>query len=314
MKAKDILFSIALVILAGVSSYALWLANDANAKAEQPPKINSVRLNAHDFELPQHLEFAGEPVPLDMFYIRERLERELLANTYLHSSTLLLLKRTSRWFPMIDSVLTAHDIPTDFKYLAMAESGLTNAVSPSKAVGMWQFLAGTAKEYGLRVDKDVDMRYNEELETVAACKYLKKSYERFGSWTLAAAAYNAGNSRVSEFQKNQKMTSYYDLLMAEETERYIFRILAIKLITENPEQYGFYVSDNLRYQPYRYRTVVVTKDIDNLADFAKEEGIHYKLLKLYNPWLRTNTLKVKSGESFEIKIPVGDYAITHNSL
>lgn len=314
MKAKHILLCLTLLILSGLTAYAIWLAHEAKVKSELPPKIDSVKLIAHDYELPQHLDFAGERVPLEMFYIRERLERELLSNTYFHSNTILLLKRTSRWFPMMDSILALHDIPADFKYLAMIESNLTNAVSPAKAVGMWQFIPTTAKEYGLRIDKEVDMRYNEELETVAACKYLKKSYEKFGSWTLAAVAYNAGNSRVTDFLEKQKVSSYYDLLMAEETERYIFRILAIKLITENPEQYGFYISEHLHYQPYQYRTVVVTNNIDNLADFAQKEGIHYKLLKIYNPWLRSNTLKVKPGERFEIKIPIGDQALTHQEL
>ena len=202
--------------------------------------------------------------------------------------------------------------PDDFKYLCVIESYLSNAVSPAGATGLWQFMKGTAEEFGLEISKEVDMRYNIELETKAACEYLHKAYDRFGSWTLTAAAYNAGSSRVSKFMKEQGASSYYDLLMSEETERYIFRILAIKTILENPEKHGFYISQT--YEPYKYKTVTVDKSIDNLADFAKEHDITYKLLKVFNPWLRSNSLNVKEGKVYEIKIPKEPFNITHGHI
>lgn len=270
--------------------------------------------NTHDIALPDTLYFAGEPVPMDLFYVRERLERELLVNSYLHSSTLLILKRCHRWFPTIEATLKKHGVPDDFKYLAVIESGLANVVSPSKAVGFWQFLEGTAKDFGLEVNNEVDMRYNVELEGVAACSYLQKSYQKFGSWTLAAAAYNAGNGRINQFIDYQMVDSYYDMMLSEETERYVFRILALKLIIENPEKYGFRLSDDLLYQPLDYKTVTVTENIPNLAEFAISNGVSYKLLKMFNPWLRGKSLTVKNGKSYEIKIPTGDFAKTYHQL
>ena len=249
-----------------------------------------------------------------MFNIRERYERELLSNTYFHSNTMVLLKRSKRWFPVIEPILKEYGVPDDFKYLCVIESYLSNVVSPAGAAGFWQFMKGTAQEYDLEISKEVDMRYNVELETEAACKYFLKAYERFGSWTLVAAAYNAGSTRVAKFMKEQGATSYYDLLMAEETERYVFRILAIKTIFENPEKYGIYVSNELSYQPYKYYTVKVDKDVKNWAEFAKEHDITYKLLKVFNPWLRSNSLKVKNGKVYEIKIPKKPFNITHGHI
>ncbi len=174
------------------------------------------------FDLPDELYFADLRIPIELFYTSESLERELIVNTYWHSSTLLLLKRANRWFPVIEPILAAHQIPDDFKYLAMIESSLTNARSPAGAVGFWQFLEGTAKDYGLEINKDVDERYHLEIATAAACRYLLKSYERYNDWALVAAAYNAGNRRINSFMEDQMADSYFDLLMAEETERYLF--------------------------------------------------------------------------------------------
>ena len=204
-----------------------------------------------------------------------------------------------------------YGLPEDFKYLSMIESSLTNAVSPSKAVGFWQFLEGTGKDYGLEINKEVDMRYNVEKETVAACKYLKESYRKFGSWTLAAAAFNCGNGKITRTMNEQKVDSYYDMKLSQETERYVFRILALKVITENPEKYGFQISDNGWYQPLEYKTVTVTESIPNLVDFAISQGTNYKMLKYYNPWLRSNTLTISAGNSYQIKIPTGNFAKTH---
>ena len=270
--------------------------------------------NTHDIELPESMTFCGEEVPLDLFYVRERLERELMVNSYRHSATILLLKRTTRWFPVMEPIMAKNGLPEDFKYLAMIESELTNAVSPSKAVGFWQFLESTGKEYGLEINKEVDMRYSVEKETVAACKYLKDSYRKFGSWTAAAAAFNCGNGRITRTMSEQRVDSYYDMLLPEETQRYVFRILALKLITENPEKYGYRISDNGWYQPYEYKTVTVVQSIPDLVDFAFREGTNLKMLKYFNPWLRGNSLTISPGNSYEIKIPTGKYAKTHKKM
>lgn len=207
-----------------------------------------------------------------------------------------------------------YGLPEDFKYLAMIESELTNAVSSSRATGFWQFLESTGKEYGLEINKQVDMRYNVEKETVAACKYLKESYRKFGNWISAAAAYNCGNGRISRTMEEQRVDSYFDMLLPEETQRYVYRILALKLITENPEKYGFQIGDNGWYRPYETKTVTVTESIPNLVQFAYEQGTNYKMLKYFNPWLRSNSLTISAGNSYEIKIPTGDYAKTHQPM
>ena len=257
----------------------------------------------HDVELPKAMDFCGEPVPLERFYVRESLERELLVNTYRHASTLLLMKRTTRWLPVIEPIMKKNNLPSDFKYLAMIESDLTNAVSPSKAVGFWQFLEGTGKQYNLEIYKEVDMRYHQEKETQAACDFLKDLYRRFKSWTLAAAAYNCGGGRISKTIEEQQVTSYYDMLLPNETERYIYRILAFKLIMENPEKYGFHISDEGWYQPLEYKTITVTETIENLAQFAIDQGTNLKMLKYYNPWLRSDKLTISEGNSYVIKLP-----------
>jgi hypothetical protein len=223
---------------------------------------------------------------------------------------MLLVKRSKRWFPVIEPILKKYGIPEDFKYLCVAESTLTNAISPAGAVGFWQFMEATGKEYGLEINSEVDMRYNVEMETEAACRYFLKSYEIYHNWTLVAASFNAGTRRLSKFLKEQKVHSYYDLLLSDETERYIFRILAFKTILNNPEKYGIYVSKNLEYKPFKYKTVIVTESVDSWADFALEHDITYKLLKIFNPWLRDKSLKVKKGEVYEIKIPTRPFNLT----
>ena len=276
--------------------------------------FDSIDHETHDIDLPESMTFCGEEVPLHLFYVRERLERELLVNSYRHASTLLMLKRTSRWFPVMEPIMAQYGLPSDFKYLAMIESELTNAVSPSKAVGFWQFLEGTGKDYGLEINKQVDMRYNVEKETAAACRYLTDSYRKFDSWTLAAAAFNGGNGRITRTIDEQRVNSYYDMRLPEETQRYVFRILALKLITEDPERYGFQIGDSGWYQPFETRSVVVSESIPNLVDFAFENGTNYKMLKYFNPWLRSNSLTISAGNSYEIKIPTGNFAKTHGQM
>ena len=323
MKTKNILLAcVVAALLIGVTSTITYVIAQSNNEQKEAYEgidrdyliFDHIDHITHDIELPETMEFCGEEVPLDLFYVRERLERELLVNSYRHSATILLLKRTTRWFPVMEPIMEKNGLPEDFKYLAMIESELTNAVSPSKAVGFWQFLESTGKEYGLEINKEVDMRYNVEKETAAACKYLKDSYNKFGSWTAAAAAFNCGNGRITKTLSEQRVNSYYDMILPEETQRYVFRILALKLITENPEKYGFQIGDNGWYQPLETKTVTVVQSIPNLTDFAYNQGTNLKLLKYFNPWLRSNSLTISAGNSYDIKIPTGKYKKTHREM
>ena len=260
--------------------------------------------------IPDTLDFAGEPVPVDIFYVKEGLDKELSVNTYWHSSTLLMIRRSTRWFPLIDSVLQSNGIPLDFRYLPLIESNLSNVVSPAGAAGFWQLMKGTARDYGLEVNKEVDERYDVRKSTEAACKYLKKSYDKLGSWTLVAASYNAGIKRITSLMEKQKAGNFYDLLLPTETNRYIYRILAIKMIINNPENYSFYLEPDDYYKPLPYHEEAVNYKVDNWADFAKEHNITYRLLKFYNPWLRQTYLKNRRRKTYQIKIPDEPYNIT----
>ncbi len=264
--------------------------------------------------IPDTLSFAGEPVPLDIFYVREALDRELSVNTYWHSSTLQLIKRAHRWLPMIDTILANRGIPLDFRYMPLVESGLRNVTSPAHAVGYWQLLRSTAKEYGLEVDKEVDERYSVEKSTRAACRFLKKSYSRFGSWTLVVASYNAGQKRIDRFLKQQKTKSFYDLLVAGETSRYIYRMLALKMIFENPEKYGFYIEPSQEYPVIPTHVVEVKGAVKDWAVFAQKHGISYKLLKYFNPWLRRTSLRNSHHKTYKIQIPDAPFNLTDAKL
>ena len=243
---------------------------------------------------PTEIEFAGEVVSLDEPDLRERLDRELHVNANWHSNTILLIKKAHRWLPTISKMLAENGVPDDFKYLPLIESGLVEgARSPMDAIGFWQLLKGTAKDYDLEVDKEVDERYDPVKSTEAACKYLKKAYAKFGSWADVAASYNIGIRGLERRLEEQNVDSYFDMLLNEETARYFFRVVSIKQIIENPEGYGFYIADDQRYGQPEFDTVTVTKSIDDLVEFAQNHGITYKILKRYNPWLRTNKLKVK---------------------
>lgn len=257
--------------------------------------------------IPDSLTFCGEPVPLHIPDVRERLERELLANTYRHSRTLLILERSKRWKPFIDNILTEENVPTDFFYLAIAESELdNNAKSPAGAMGMWQIMKTTGKEYGLVLDNHVDQRRDPELAARVACEYLKRGYKKFENWTKVAASYNMGMAGLKHRLEEQLVDSYYDLFLYDETSRYVFRILALKVICENPESYGYAIPDDQMYAPFVFDTIRVSKDIDDLNVFAKEKGTNYKLLRQYNPWLndgRHYKLNVPKKKSYLLKIP-----------
>jgi len=254
--------------------------------------------------LDQSFDFAGEALPMDNFDVRERLDRELLTNTYWHSTTLQHIKSTYKYFPVIEKILAENDMPEDFKYLAVAESSLRNATSPAGARGIWQFMKNTGAFYGLEINSEVDERYHLEKATEAACKYLTDYYQQFGSWTLSAAAYNMGGPRLKKEMEVQRADNFYDLNLNQETNRYIFRLVAIKEILKTPEKFGFYLEDGDGYKPLTdYKVVEVSSSIANLGDFAKEHGITYRMLKVYNPWLRTSKLTNRSGKTYEIKIP-----------
>lgn len=260
-------------------------------------------LPAMSLDLPTNVSFAGEPVPLEIPDVHERFDKELQINTYLHSSTLFLMKRANRWLPQIDSILKQNGIPEDFKYLPLIESALINDVSPKNAVGFWQILKTSGKELGLEITKEVDERYDPLKSTKAACKYLKRAYAKFGNWTMVAASYNRGMGGMERAIENQKVKSYYDLFLNDETSRYVFRILAIKEIYENPEKYGFLLKPEHSYEEEQLIKVEVTQSIKSLVDFAKTQGINYKLIKRHNPWLREETLTIKKGKSYMIAIP-----------
>ncbi len=305
----SILSKIGLVtVLFGVSSLCVNAVQETPTTNENLEKKLVNDYNVYALPIPETMDFAGEPVPLDEPDIRERMDRELLVNTYWQSNGLLIFKRANKYFPIIEPLLEKYGLPDDFKYLAVAESGLENNSSPAGAAGFWHFLKSTGREYGLEINDYVDERYNLEKATEVAAEYLKKSKERFGSWTLAAAAYNAGNYGVSKQIDRQKASNnYYDILLNDETSRYVFRILAFKEILSNPEKYGFNFREKDLYQPIPTYTVKVTTPVDDFADFAKQHGINYKILKIHNPWLRDTYLKNASGKEYYIEIPEKGY-------
>lgn len=256
---------------------------------------------------PTEIDFAGEKTPLNLSDVHERFDRELLINANLDATTKIIIKRANRAFPVIEPILKKNGIPDDFKYLAVIESGLVNVVSPAGARGVWQFMPDTGKERGLEINNLVDERYHLEKSTEAACAYLKSAYAKFGSWTLAAASYNGGVTGVNKQITFQGVTNYYDLLLTDETARYVFRILALKEIMQHPEQYNFAMPQSELYQTLPVKTVQVTNSIPDLAVFAKEQGINYKILKIHNPWLRDRKLDVAPGKGYIVEIPLKGY-------
>jgi len=258
---------------------------------------------AKPFRIPTEMSFAGESVPLHINDVRERLDRELQINSYLHSSTLFIIKRANRWLPEFEKILKENGVPDDFKYLPLIESALLNQVSPKEAVGFWQIIKSAGKMYDLEITNQVDERYDPIKSTQAACKYLKDAHRKFGNWTLAAASYNRGMTGMQKALDNQKVDSYYDLFLNDETSRYIFRMLAMKEILENPSKYGFVLSDEELYQPEAVRYVEIKESIKSLVDFSLAQGTNYKILKRLNPWLRDEELTVKKGKSYRIALP-----------
>lgn len=294
-----------------LSLTVLFIFAQQNARTDENFEKQLINdYNVYALQIPESLDFAGEQLPLKDPDIYERMDRELLVNTYWQSNGLLMFKRAKKYFPIIEPILAKHGVPDDFKYLAVIESGLTNAVSPAGARGVWQIMPATAREYGLEVNDNVDERYNLEMSTEVACDYLKKSKEKLGSWTLAAAAYNAGMSGISRRLEEQNVSGYYDLLLGEETGRYMFRIVALKEILSNADKYGFNFRDKDLYENVPTYKVEVDTAITDFTAFAENYKINYKILKIHNPWLREPFLNNKSRKNYFIEIPQDGYYST----
>ncbi len=304
---------ILITALASVLMFFLLIStcNDTPEKEQHPPAFTGlsgqkkgVPQVVEDMKLKKSYSFCGEVFPLDNFDVYERLEREMLVNTYWHSSTLMNIKASGRYFPVIEKILEEQGVPRDFKYVAVAESNLRNVKSPAGACGIWQFMEGNAEYYQMEVRREVDERYHIEKSTLAACKLIKSLKKRFGTWTMAAAAYNFGETNLAKEIEAQRAKTYFDLNLNEETSRYLFRIVALKSLIEDPETFGYYLEKIDYYKPLDdYKIIEVKKSIENLGDFAIQHGTTYRILKVYNPWLRTATLPNASGKTYKIKVP-----------
>ncbi len=298
---------IAIFIILNLFTFSKEPSSEKRLNKNESSEKPSFKKNYSIFslEIPKNLNFADEKVPVDKHWVKESFDRELLVNTYWQSQTVLLIKRSKRYFPLIEPILKREGVPDDFKYLAVIESCLMpRSISPAGAAGIWQFMPTTARGYGLEVDNEVDERYNVEKATVAACKYLKKSYESFQNWTLVAASYNAGKAGVSKQLDKQKADSYYNLLFGSETGRYVYRILAVKEILSDPVKYGFHVDEEDCYPPIPTKHITINSSVKDIADFALGYGLSYKELKDLNPWLRDNVLTNSRNKTYILNIPV----------
>lgn len=299
-----VLFTGILTVLAGLTAFIL-LQGAENVNMD----MKSETLQMKDYriqtvDLPQKMTFCGEKVPLERVDIREKIDRELMVNAYWHSNSMLMIKRANRYFPIIEPVLKRYGVPEDIKYLAVAESGLDpKIVSPAGATGLWQFMKETGRQYGLEINGEVDERYHVIKSTEAACEYLLSAYEKFGSWSLVAASYNAGRRRILSEMDRQEVTNYFDLLLNSETARYVFRILATKQIMNAPAKYGFHIDKNHLYPLIKCDTVVIKGKISSFGNFAKDHDISYGVLKEFNPWLRQEYLTNKGLKTYRIAIP-----------
>ena len=310
-RLQKILFVCCILGFGGVVSYLFVFSKDPVADtpaAARPASAAAPENMPQQVGLPLRLpaeDFAGEKVPYAADF--ERIDREILGNTFSHARTLLVMKRAGRWFPVIGKILKENGVPEDLKYVAVIESDLSNAISPAGATGFWQFMKNTAPEFGLEVNEEVDERYDVEKSTVAACRYFKQAYAKFNSWTLSAASYNMGIAGVTKRLEEQKQGSYYDLDLNSETTRYVARILAVKSLFTDPRAYGFHISNADLYPPVPVTTVSVTQSVPDLAVFAKENGTTLKILKELNPWLRKPFLTNPKGKAYQIKIPEKDF-------
>ena len=304
LNAKSFLFAASALMLVAIFAPS----SEAEAHSRRTATASSVHQPAFspvvNPEVPSHVKFAGQTIKLDDNDMWERLDRELTAMAYTHGNTMLCIKRANRYFPVIAPILKRNGMPADMIYLAAIESTMNpRAVSGAGAAGLWQFMASTAKEYGLEVSSDVDERYDVEKATQAACRYLKNAYEKYGNWESVAASYNGGMGRVTKELDAQQAESAYDLWLAEETQRYMFRLLAMKMIMENPKDYGFQLKAHNLYQPIEYETVVVDGPVADWPQWAINHGIDYMTLREHNPWIRSKSLTNKSGKTYRVKVP-----------
>lgn len=307
-----------MLIVGGLLVYVFTGSSSINEVQNTTPQVLSMTASV---DVPDEMTFAGEKIVFDRYDIRERMDRELNSFTYFHSTTLLLFKRANRVFPIIEPILKQQGLPDDLKYLAVIESSLYHrAVSPANAAGLWQFISSTGKSYGLEITSEVDERYHIEKSTVAASGYLKKARGQYGSWSAAALSYNGGMGRITSEMSKQQTNNALDLWLVDETSRYYFRMLAIKLIFENPKKYGFVIEPNQLYKPMKFKEVRVSSSINDLTVFAKQNGITYAQLKDFNSWLRDSKLLNKSGKTYTILIPTkeslyykkGEKVVVHN--
>ena len=280
--------------------------------------IFSIPLFSQDYnikypKIPNQVTFCEDIVPIDQFDILERLERELIVNTYWHSSTLLTYKRSKKYFPIIEQILRINNIPDDLKYIVVAESGFQNSTSPSGAKGFWQFKKGTAEEYNLEINTEIDERYHLEKASQAACEYLKKLYNMFNDWTLAAAAYNMGENALKKNMNEQKVDNYYDLKLREETSRYIFRLIAFKTIYDNPENYGFNIEEHDFQKNIETYNISISESIDDLAKYALDMGVNYKIIKIFNPWILNNNLTINN-KSYKLTLPTQNHVYFNSNI
>lgn len=289
-------------ILAGLGMVAVLLFSFAYAMPDAMPPINELPQLVRPPRLKESFSFAGETIPMNTD-TRERMEKELLVNSYYHSSTVLAIKNAPRFFPMIEAILKEEGVPDDFKYLAVAESNLTNSSSGAGAKGIWQFMKAAAADYGLEVNTEIEERFHYEKSTRAAARFLKHLYNQTGSWVNAAAAYNMGLSNLKKAMDTQGEKSIFDLNVNDETSRYIFRIVALKEILNKPEAYGFYVEEDQQYKPFsQLKTIKITGPVESLSELAHRHGLTYRLLKYYNPWLIDSKLTVKD-KTYTILVP-----------
>lgn len=306
MKKHKIHIFITVFLALGLGTTVPFLLSYAAVDENHSPK-SQVPYSVSPPIVPQQTTFAGQTIDLTRYDLRERMDREMMAFTYMHSTTMLLVKRANRFFPVVEPILKENNIPDDFKYLMVIESNLnTLARSSAGAAGLWQFMQATGREKGLEVNNNIDERYHVEKSTRAACRYLKESYARYGDWLTVAAAYNAGNGRISGELTKQLAKRAVDLWLVEETSRYMFRIMAAKMVLQDPQTYGFLIKKEQLYPPLPYKEVKVTKGIENLAKFAQDNGVTYAQLKDANPWLRSTSLENRSGRQYVLKILTKD--------
>lgn len=300
-------FILILALASVVALQGFFLIRSASVSDQEYQKAFYSNYHVFAKQLPEKADFAGENIPLNLYYVYEGLDREILVNTYWQSSTVLMLKKANRYFPQIEPILTKYKIPADLRYIPLIESGLSNVTSPAKAAGFWQLLPGTAKMYGLEVTDEVDERFDVKKSTEAACRYLLNSYREYGSWTMAAAAYNAGDGRIKGEIQKQEINDFYNLHLNSETSRYIYRIAAMKLIYEDPSSYGFNLRNKDLYPAIPTYEISVDTTISDLYSFAKKMGVNYKMLKAMNPWLMKDKLTNKTGKSYAFVLPAKGY-------